>query len=112
MLKYKRTAEASNEQAAGSSLPTDARAEKKRCVDATASPPLTPHRRELDEQKQRYTENIELLKAIVCESVNAIRKLKEEKLLRLQLEQKLLQATTELNAMRAERLRKGARKCL
>ena len=110
MLKYKRTAEASDEPAAGSSSLADARAGKKCCV--TASPPLTPHRRELEEQKQRYTENIELLKAIVCESVHAIRKLQEEQLLRLQLEQKLSQATTELNAMRAERLRKGARKSL
>jgi hypothetical protein len=33
-------------------------------VDATASQPLTPHSRQLEEQKQRYTENIELLKPL------------------------------------------------
>jgi len=110
MLKYKRKAEASDEQAPESSSLVDARAGKQCCVNA--SPPLTPRRRELEMQKQRYFENIELLKSIVCESVHAIKKLQEEKLLRLQVEQKLLQATKELDAMRAERLRKGARRCV
>jgi len=92
----------------------DARAQKKRCMDVATSQPLTPRQSllqcKLEEQKRLYTENIEWLNAFVVRSIHANIQLREERLLRQQLEQQLLAATTELKAMQMDRLRKGARK--
>ena len=79
-------------------------------VSQASSPAVTPRQRLLEEQSKQYTEHMHRLKKIVSESVNVLKRLTEEKTLRQQLERQLAEAMTELNALRKERLRKGARK--
>lgn len=79
-------------------------------VAQASSPAVTPRQRLLEEQSKQYTEHMHRLKKIVSESANVLKRLTEETTLRQQLEQQLAEAMTELNALRKERLRKGARK--
>jgi hypothetical protein len=70
---------------------------------------VTLRQRLLEEQNKQYTEHMYCLKKIVSESVHVLKRLEAEKTLRQQLERQLSEAMTELNALRKERLRKGAR---
>jgi hypothetical protein len=84
--------------------------ERPREDGAVSSPATTPRQHVFEEQKRQYTEHMRRLKKLVSESVQVLKRLEEEKTLREQLEHQLAEAMTELNALRKERLRKGARK--